>query len=96
MEYTEDGKINILGKNYIEKPRSRSKSKSYSELSPLMMMAAAFQLLYPIYGDKKEKVRPKVNILTEFELIQQKKSKLSKSNRDWVEYMFHKNFIEVK
>lgn len=35
---------------------------------------------------------PNVNIITEFELIQQKKSNLSKSQRDWVVSQFNKRF----
>ena len=40
--------------------------------------------------------RPNVNIITEFELIQKKQSKLSKSNRDWVIRQFNKYYKEIK
>ena len=39
-------------------------------------------------GGKREKERPKVDIVLEYRLIKRKESKLSKSNRDWVERKF--------
>ena len=43
----------------------------------------------------KEPERPDVDIPTEFALIQRKKSNLSRSQRDWVEDVFHANFKKV-
>ncbi len=40
----------------------------------------------------KHKDRPNVDIRSEFELIQQKKSKLSSNNRDWVCRQFLKRY----
>lgn len=39
--------------------------------------------------------KPNVNLVDEFELIQNKQSKLSRSNRDWVVSQFNKHFKPV-
>jgi len=39
--------------------------------------------------------RPRVHIETEFELVQQKKSKLCKSDRDWVVGQFFKMYKKI-
>ena len=88
----------INGKTYekiVKDPqqkKSHGSSRMMSMLMPYMMMAS---MMYG-GGSAKEKSRPDVDIVEEFALIQQKKSKLSKSERDWVEKMFHKNFKEVQ
>lgn len=85
--------IEIEGKKY--EPRkvnesgfSRSHLRAARRLAPYL---AAATLGFGL----KQRQRPNVNIVEEFRLIQQKKSKLSKNNRDWVEAQFHRNFIEV-
>ena len=60
-------------------------------LSNLMMMASMFGGLPGI----KEPERPDVDIPTEFALIQRKQSNLSRSQRDWVEDVFHANFKKL-
>lgn len=47
-------------------------------------------------GSKKEKEKEIPNdIVKEYGLIQQKKSNLSKSQRDWIVWKFEKNFKRV-
>lgn len=46
-------------------------------------------------GRKKSRQRPDVNIVEEYRLIQNKKSRLSKSERDWVVYEFESTFTKV-
>jgi hypothetical protein len=48
-----------------------------------------------MYTGSNDKERPKVNIVSEFDLIQKKKSRLSKSERNWVEDEFYRNFSEI-
>ena len=82
--------INGIGYTQVPQP------KMSKRLSGILLMAEAFggAHLYGEGGGKKKKV-PAVNIVKEFELIHQKKSKLSRANRDLVEAEFHKNFREV-
>lgn len=47
------------------------------------------------YGMPKLRNRPNVNIVKEFELIQNKKSNLSKSNREWVVWKFNRTYKKV-
>jgi len=82
--------ITIDGINYVKKEQPKA-SKTTSKL---LMMAAALGSIDP-YGSSYSRKRPQVNIVEEFKLIQQKKSKLSRNDRDWVESQFHKNFKKV-
>jgi hypothetical protein len=86
--------IEINGKKYIEieRPQEKKYSKSFSKL---YMMAMIFGGMCGNSGNTINKETPKVDIIKEFELIQQKKSKLSKSNRDWVENQFLNKFREI-
>lgn len=43
-----------------------------------------------------QRERPKVNIIDEFKLIQEKKSKLSRNDREWVVFQFNRNFELVE
>lgn len=94
MAHIEDNKLIVLGEKYIAKPKRESKSY----IRPFIHMAAAFASMYSINNPyyKKPRERPNINLIEEYELIQQKKSKLSRSDRDWVEYQFHRNFIKVE
>jgi hypothetical protein len=47
------------------------------------------------YNYQKEKSYPNINLITEFELITNKKSKLSKSLRDYVVTKFNEKYIEI-
>lgn len=52
-----------------------------------------------MYRDRKPKERkaPKdIDVIAEFTLIQQKKSKLSRFERDWVVKMFNKSFVKAE
>jgi hypothetical protein len=93
MAHLEDGKLIVLGEKYIEKPQRQTKSLMPTMVS-IAALAAQLDFLYP--GYKKPRQRPEVNIIEEYELVQQKKSRLSKNDRDWVESQFHKHFIKVE
>ena len=64
-------------------------------LAMMSMMSLAYTNPYADVGRTSPKPRPNVNIVDEFKLIQEKKSKLSRSNREWVEAQFHKLFKRV-
>jgi len=86
--------IVIDGKTYA--PRDKRQSSKYGKSMSMligisMMMGADLGL-----GGGGVKERPKVNIVSEFELIQQKKSQLSRNNRDWVVSRFFELFKIVK
>jgi hypothetical protein len=94
MAEIKDNRIIILGNEYIEMPKRESKSYMSSRVKSLVMLASAMMSLDSSY--KKPKERPLVNLIEEYELILQKKSKLSRNNRDWVVKEFNKNFVKVK
>lgn len=85
--------IEINGEEYLQLEKQNKGSKLSPTVSKVLMMAIAFSSLN---SSNKQKERPEVNIIAEFELIQQKKSKLSRLNRDWVERQFYKNFVKIK
>lgn len=59
-------------------------------------LVRTFMRLSQMTGERRYvRKRPEVNIVTEFERIQNKKSHLSASDRRWVEAQFHKHFEEV-
>ncbi len=92
------GTFEINGKTYeriVKEPqqnKSRGGSKMKGMLLPYIMAMGAMN------GGNQSQKAPKeldVDIVEEFALIQEKKSKLSKSERDWVEKTFRKNFKEI-
>ncbi len=80
--------LKINNKQYLPK---ETQKPIMSKIAGLAMMSGLGM------RDIKEKERPDIGGWTvkEFELIQQKKSRLSKSQRDWVESVFYSNFKEV-
>jgi hypothetical protein len=82
--------IEINGVKYQQKEQPKRKPMSKTLAAMLMM---GFGSLDP-YA-KKPKETPKVDIIKEYGLIQQKKSNLSKSQRNWVVWQFEKNFERV-
>jgi len=80
--------IKINGIKY--RPKEQPKRKQMSKTFMTMMVMAEMY-----YGRSKQKENSKVDIIKEYELIQQKKSNLSKSGRDWVVWQFEKNFERV-
>jgi hypothetical protein len=78
--------ITINGISY-EAREQPNKSKS---LSKLLMMAAEMGAMN--YGYQYIRERPHVNLEEEFELIQNKQSKLSRNDREWVVRMFNRKY----
>ena len=77
--------IEIEGVKYMRKaPQNNSQLFRGMEIDPDLFLIG-----------KKTPKRPDVDIVSEFELIQQKKSQLSKSQRDWVVSEFNKLYEKV-
>ena len=85
--------LEINGIRYTEIEKQPKKQMS-SYMSKVVMMAAMFGAMG---GNKvsKTRKRPSVDLIKEFELIQQKKSKLSRNDRDWVVFQFNKRFKQL-
>ena len=80
--------ITINGTSYTEREQPKPSRSS----SKLLMMAAAFG---GMGMDFKTRQRPNVNLEEEFELIQNKQSKLSKSDREWVVSTFNYKYKQM-
>lgn len=85
--------ITIGGIEYVPKP-DKSSSKGSRAASKLMMMASVFGGLsqMPNIGGKGISLPPGIDIISEFKLIQEKKSKLSSRQRDHVVSQFKSRF----
>lgn len=84
----------INGVGYRTKERESSRGSRV--LSKFALMAMAFSEMDPFTPRAKKHDTPKVDIVKEYGLIQQKKSHLSKSERDWVVHMFNQNYEQIK
>lgn len=85
--------ISINGVDYIERELTGKPNTNMSAYTSAMLTLYASMAMFNPYQNKILKgEKPKVNIIQEFELIQQKKSKLSRSEREWVIKQFNKRF----
>jgi hypothetical protein len=82
----EDNTVLIAGKRYRVKENPAEKIRR----------AAYVQSMLDTYGSGYKRKRPDVNIVSEFELISQKKSLLGRSDRDYVVRAFNNIFEEVQ
>ena len=82
--------FDVNGKKYVPIERERTNPT----MSRMMLMAMAFSSIDPL-SHIKTREAPNVNLIEEFSLIQQKKSKLSRSDREWVINQFNRNFKEL-
>jgi len=80
--------IEINGIKYKQKAQERQ--KPMSKILMTLMIMAEMSNGYGISENSKPKQNPKVDIVKEFGLIQQKKSK-----QDWVVRQFERNFEQV-
>lgn len=74
--------------------REPKQVKLSSGLTMILMMSMLIPSVSGIIS-KNEPERPRVNIVEEYKLILQKKSKLSRRQRDWVEYQFKKQYKQI-
>ena len=91
------GKVRIEGKEYqlIEKDNEKPSLLRNSKFGSMLAMAEMMNDMFYNTPQKKPRERPYVNIIEEFTLIQQKKSKLSRSDREWLVREFNSKFKEV-
>lgn len=83
--------IEVNGIKYISKEQKQPKmSKSLLSLFAMGMMMGG-----NIFGGTKEPKKPNVDIVKEYGLIQNKKSTLTRSQRDWVVWQFEKTFTKI-
>lgn len=89
--------VEVNGVMYEPKPKAQTQKKSPSKGLAMLTAMGAMYAPYTMNGgtSKSAKQRPKVDIVKEYGLIQLKQSKLSRSERNWVERMFEKNYKKV-
>lgn len=78
----------INGESYKERPQSTFIGNS-------LLYAALFLTTFGGYGFNNTKERPEVDLIEEYKLILQKKSSLSRSNREYIIREFNKRFIKI-
>jgi hypothetical protein len=84
----------IDGVVYAPVPEKPKKSRR-----PGIFELATLALAFPSYttgATQYARKRPVVNIIEEYKLILQKKSNLSRNDRDWVEFTFHRMYRIVE
>ena len=85
--------IDINGLKYRQKEQNNQQTTRQSRMSVMLMgMAMMFGAQGSIGTSKRQRKTPKVNIVEEFKLIQKKKSKLSRKDRDWVVFKFNRYY----
>lgn len=86
----------INGKTYTERPQPE-KNRRMSRVEMIAMAIGAN--MDNMYGSNYMRPFPKLtnnSLIDEYRLIQEKKSHLSKAERDMVENRFERMYIEVK
>lgn len=78
--------LEINGVKYVEREQRRQRNASLS----MAALLAIGGLMGSFNGKSGPGPRPQVNIVSEFKLIQDKKSKLCRNDRDWVVSQFNR------
>lgn len=86
--------IEIKGILYEEIPKPPKKQMSKASLE-LMLIAGMYSLPFTTSSNSRPKEKLNIDIVKEFELIQDKKSNLSRSQREWVVFQFNKKYRAV-
>ncbi len=86
--------VEINGIQYSQNEQPERKSRTSSKMMAILAMGMAMGGDMGMGGGYTRK-RPSVDIVEEYGLIQQKKSKLSKNYRDWVVWTFERNYTKV-
>jgi hypothetical protein len=87
-------KVEIEGKVYEEVLQQSPYTGVSRKLAAMLSMGALMHDM-SYGGSNYERQRPSVDLVEEFKLIQQKKSKLNRSDRDWVVSQFKKLYKEI-
>ena len=85
--------IDINGVQYLRREHN-SISNKHRTISKILMMSMLLGNMGYINNVMEDKDISNIDIIKEYKLIQIKKSNLSKSKRDWVEYQFRLNYIK--
>jgi len=85
------GTITVNGVEYETIEEKSNNSKAFSKIAQLELMAMSMGGYYG-EGGYNRKLPDGINIVTEYGLIQQKKSRLSKWERDAVEITFKRTY----
>jgi hypothetical protein len=86
--------IEINGIKYKKKPQKPIRPMSPMMMSLMLMAEMSYSPYMGVSQSKKEN-HSGINIVEEYGLIQQKKSKLSRKEREWVVYKFERDFAPV-
>lgn len=87
--------IEINGLKYRQKEQNNQPKKYNKSFAMLYGMAMMFGMQGSVGTSKKQRETPKVNIVEEFKLIQEKKSKLPRKDREWVVFQFNRYYEMV-
>ena len=85
--------VEVNGVQYSQNEQPERKRGMSSKMMAILAMEMAMGAYMGMGGGYTRK-RPNVDIVEEYGLIQQKKSKLSKNDRDWVVYTFERNYTK--
>lgn len=86
--------IVVNGQKY-ERIEQEKKSMSGSKRMSTIIMMGAMMGGWNTGASNYTRLRPYVDLVAEYELIQQKKSELSRNDRDWVVRQFEKIYTKV-
>lgn len=86
--------IEINGITYQQKEQLKRKPISKT-MAAILMMANAYEYINPYSTPNNQEKQLDIDIVKEYGLIQQKKSNLSRSQREWVVWQFEKTFEKV-
>ena len=96
IEPEKETTIEINGIKYREKQQKQSDLRGSTYMNKIATMALMFNSLATLpYSQRNSRQRPKVDILIEYQLVLAKKSKLSKSDREWVVSQFYNLYEEI-
>lgn len=82
--------IEINGVKYVEREQQRRRHDVSLSMAALLAIGGLMGNI-----NSYNRPRPQVNIVSEFKLIQDKKSKLCRNDRDWVVYQFNQLYKVV-
>ncbi len=85
----------INGVVYVRKPEPTQERGRRIPAALMGMMLMFDSMGYAQYNTGPKRKRPDVHVPTEYGLIQQKKSKLSKRERDYVVRVFEENYVKL-
>lgn len=82
-----DESFEVNGVRYVSKKQPKRNQITAPLFFSLLMLPTSVNTYFDKWDGK--------DIIEEYQLIQQKKSKLPKAKRDWVANKFHKHFQEL-